>query len=297
MRSTDITKNTNPIIVGRTNGLERFLTLARGYEPLTASEEFNLMSEYYSTKDEHRKNEIEERIVMSNLKMIYSFAKQYSKSPEMIMDLVGEGVIGMVTAFNGYDITKGMRFTTYASHWIRKKMSEHVYDSATVKRCTDMKYIAKANKERERFLSENERAADDEEIKNILNEKYDLGIKNKESISPISMMFIDSSVADSRDGDKLKVEDSKDFNEETCSVNGYVEEMNREDLKARVSTILSILTERDRDIVCMMLGIGYPDEINPEDIAEKYDMGVTRVRQIYKSAIEKLRKYKYLIAV
>lgn len=296
MKPKDVTLKTTSAITNWTSGVERFLNIVRTYKPLNADEEAELTSEYTATTDEKRKQEIKEKIVLSNLRLIYAVAKRHSSSPETIMDLTTEGVIGMMKAFDGFDFTRGIRFTTYASWWVKKYMSNYIYESSLVKRPTDMKFMSKANEIREAiFANENGRIAEDDEVMKILNEKYGFNIKKKDVISKISVESVNSSMKDDSTDEKYTLLDSKEFNDETCSMNGIVEQMEKEDMKRKVSNVLSVLNARDRDIVCMIMGIGYENEISAEDVAEKYNTSATRVRQIYKNSINKMKKCKFML--
>lgn len=109
-------------LIGTDNeGYQEYLYSIKEYTPLEKEEEKELFIKYYdpNTSDIEKKR-IRDRIILSNLRSVISIAKQYCIEDDMITDLIQEGNIGLITAFERFDINRNVRFYTYATQWIIK---------------------------------------------------------------------------------------------------------------------------------------------------------------------------------
>ena len=111
------TKNYNCKFYSGNDTLNKYLSDIGKYKVLTLEEEVELF-ERICDGDEQAKA----RIVESNQRFVYSLAKIYSKNEDEVLDYVNEGNIGLITAIDTFDVTKGMKFITYAVWYIRRSM-------------------------------------------------------------------------------------------------------------------------------------------------------------------------------
>ena len=224
-----------------------------------------------------------EKLVTANLRFVVSVAKQYQHQGVPLIDLINEGNIGLITAADKFDETRGFKFISYAIWWIRQSILQSIAEYSNIVR-RPQSQIAISNKIKNatnEFIQKNQRYPSAEELSEIISleiDKIETAIKSDAHVSSIDAPITDdesSTMADT-------LASSSDYNtdrhvdyESMCS-----------DL---MQVLCSVLNDRERKIVIQSFGIGC-QERGLEDIGN--DMGLTRerVRQIRERGIEKIRK-------
>ena len=230
-------------------------------------------------KGEEAKN----KLVTANLRLVVSVAKQYRHQGVPLSDLINEGNLGLITAANKFDETRGFKFISYAIWWIRQSILQSIADYSNMVR-RPQSQIAISNKIKNAtnaFVIKNQRYPSAEELSEIISleiDKIETAIASDAHVSSIDAPITDdesSTMADT-------LASSSDYNtdrhvdyESMCS-----------DL---MQVLCSVLNDRERKIVIQSFGIGC-QERGLEDIGN--DIGLTRerVRQIRERGIEKIRK-------
>lgn len=230
-------------------------------------------------KGEEAKN----KLVTANLRFVVSVAKLYQHQGVPLSDLINEGNLGLITAANKFDETRGFKFISYAIWWIRQSILQSIADYSNMVR-RPQSQIAISNKIKNatnEFIQKNQRYPSAEELSEIISleiDKIETAIASDAHVSSIDAPITDdesSTMADT-------LASSSDYNtdlhvdyESMCS-----------DL---MQVLCSVLNDRERKIVIQSFGIGC-QERGLEDIGN--DMGLTRerVRQIRERGIEKIRK-------
>ena len=230
-------------------------------------------------KGEEAKN----KLVTANLRFVVSVAKQYQHQGVPLSDLINEGNLGLITAANKFDETRGFKFISYAIWWIRQSILQSIADYSNMVR-RPQSQIAISNKIKNatnEFIQKNQRYPSAEELSEIISleiDKIETAIASDAHVSSIDAPITDdesSTMADT-------LASSSDYNtdrhvdyESMCS-----------DL---MQVLCSVLNDRERKIVIQSFGIGC-QERGLEDIGN--DIGLTRerVRQIRERGIEKIRK-------
>ena len=224
-----------------------------------------------------------EKLVTANLRFVVSVAKQYQHQGVPLIDLINEGNIGLITAADKFDETRGFKFISYAIWWIRQSILQSIAEYSNIVR-RPQSQIAISNKIKNatnEFIQKNQRYPSAEELSEIISleiDKIETAITSEAHVSSIDAPITDdesSTMADT-------LASSSDYNtdrhvdyESMCS-----------DL---MQVLCSVLNDRERKIVIQSFGIGC-QERGLEDIGN--DMGLTRerVRQIRERGIEKIRK-------
>ena len=219
----------------------------------------------------------------ANLRFVVSVAKQYRHQGVPLSDLINEGNLGLITAANKFDETRGFKFISYAIWWIRQSILQSIADYSNMVR-RPQSQIAISNKIKNatnESIQKNQRYPSAEELSEIISleiDKIETAIASDAHLSSIDAPITDdesSTMADT-------LASSSDYNtdrhvdyESMCS-----------DL---MQVLCSVLNDRERKIVIQSFGIGC-QERGLEDIGN--DMGLTRerVRQIRERGIEKIRK-------
>ena len=288
----EISTKTRQVFVQRNDLNRRFTTDLAKFNVMGVEEEYDIIQKYKATGDKKYRD----MIINSNQRFLYATAKNYSNDPDIILELVNEANYGLLVALESYDLTRGFRFLSYAQAYVRKYMTEYftrksdIVANEFIRRCGH-----KVRKERESFYSENHRYPEQYELVDIMLEKYNIDISNFTNVTDQTFIRISGNVCPF-DTSSDTYEDTGVFAESTASYNEYEDTIDNDHAKHQVKKMLSILRERDRDIIKMYYGIDYPEAINKNGIAEKYQISVTRVEQIINKAIEKIQSSKKYVA-
>ena len=284
-------KRTSARIVQQTESLKQYWKDSRKYKPLTEQEEQDLFTKYCcaSKSDKER---IETILLMSNQRLIYSKALDFTKDPDLIQDYIREGGIGLLTAIKKFDKDKGVRFMTFAVDYIYREMYEyHSKNGEIVRRSNDKKIGKRIKRISDAFYTREERDPTADELKEIFKEKYNIDIKEDVDLLPVSMSSIDDTSGPGNVDNELDQTEMGEFAVTTASHNGFINKEEEEYTNYLAHAFLSKLEDpRDREIVELAYGFGRDYEMNLDDIAEKFGITRTRVNQILASALKKMQE-------
>ena len=284
------TKNYNCKFYSGNDTLNKYLSDIRKYKVITLEEEVELF-ERICDGDEKAKA----RIVESNQRFVYSLAKIYSKNEDEVLDYVNEGNIGLITAIDTFDVTKGMKFITYAVWYIRRSMNYYLSTmNSLVAKSNNMKYGKKIDYIKQECMCTNGYEPTYDEIVDMMKEKYNIDIKDICDVYDLNISSINQQL-----DDDYTIEDNSEFNEVTSSVNAYETETDNTYNNELVGNILSTLTEKQQDIIRMSFGIGYERYFTAEEIGDKYEMDEMTVNQLKNNIIKYLKQNKseYKLAI
>lgn len=276
------------VIVYRTDNINFYLKDIQKYPILTPDEEIELY-----IKMKNGDTDARNRLILCNQRFIFKIAKMYV-SGDSLLDVVNEGNIGLIEALDesDFDVTKGTRFLTYAVWYIRRRIVRYLTnDINLVRKSNNSKTTFHLNNVKSRFFCEHARFPSDDEIIEIFDKDYGIKIQNKSDIYEVKAESINSTFDDD---DSNSFENSHDFTSKTASFNDYEKKINQEKISSDVEFILSTLKERDRNIMKMSFGIGYPKEYTNTEIAEELDLTPERVRQIRLSCLNKFKKMMHV---
>ncbi len=222
-----------------------------------------------------------EKLTCANLRFVVSVAKQYQNQGMSLSDLINEGNIGLLKAAEKFDETRGFKFISYAVWWIRQSILQALAEQSRNIRLplNQVGLLNKISKESAQFEQRYERRPTSEELSDILDipaEKIDEALSH--SGSPLS---VDAPFEEGESNSLLDVLPSGDTPTTDKSL------MN-ESLATEIDRALSTLSEREKEILQMLFGIGC-QEMTLEEIGDHFGLTRERVRQVKEKALRRLR--------
>lgn len=266
----------------RTNEiLNSFLSDVRRYDVPSIEEEEQLIKQY-KAGDKSAKD----RLIVGNLRFVYSIAKIYARDENEVIDYVNEGVIGLMTALEEFDITKGCKFLTYGVWYIRRQMNYYMLTKRDL--ISHSAQVGNINKKsdviRQKYFAENGVLPSDEDVMKVLEEEFNIKVSKFEDMYDTGISSIDEEVSED-----YAVEETEDYNRKTASYNEYEEEINCEYNSNMVNTLLKCLPEKAAEIVKMRYGVGYDRVYSSEEISIKFNIAPERIDSICEAAILEMR--------
>ncbi len=223
------------------------------------------------------------RLIQANLRLVVSLAKRYVGRGLQFLDLVQEGNMGLMKAVEKFEYQRGYKFSTYATWWIRQRMTRAIADQASTIRIPVHMHesIQKLNKASKRLVQRHGRHPTVRE----LAERVDLPeAKTREMMEypkePVSLETPFGDNEETRLGDLL----------EDRTVSPPYAAALQYDTRRKVSKALRVLTPKEEYIIKKRFGIGFAKEHTLEEISEDFGVTRERIRQIEKSALRKLRQ-------
>ena len=249
-----------------------------GRVPLLTSEEEIELAIRISDDDQHAK----QRLAEANLRLVVSIAKRYVGRGMQFLDLIQEGNLGLIKAVDKFDYTKGFKFSTYATWWIRQAITRAIADQArTIRIPVHMvETINKVKKTNSQLLHKNGRDPSAEEIAAEL----DMPVEKVREImrvaqEPVSLETPIGEEEDSHLGDFIPDDDAPAPADAASMLL----------LKEQLNEVLKTLTPREAKVLALRFGLedGHPHTL--EEVGSEFGVTRERIRQIEAKALRKLR--------
>jgi len=266
-------------ITNRDNtSFEKYLQDISKEQMITPDEEVELAQQIKSGNKEAL-----DKLVKANLRFVVSVAKQYQNQGLGLQDLINEGNLGLIKAAKRFDETRGFKFISYAVWWIRQSISHAIADQSRIVRLpvNQLGAVNRIKKEVSRLEQIYNRPPTIDEISEVV----DLSTEKIAEIVKIASRHISMDAP-------VNTEDDTNF------IDTFVSEdvirtdsiLLKESLELEINESLSVLEDKEREMICMFFGIGHAHEYTLDEIGEKFAMTREGARLMKEKALKKLKK-------
>ena len=258
-----------------TDALQLFLNEIRRYPLLTAADEVRL-----AKRIERGDPQAKEQMINSNLRLVVSIAKKYQGQDLQLLDLIQEGILGLIRAAEKFDWRRGYKFSTYATFWIRQAIQRGIANKARTIRIPvhigqRERKIARASRELQAQLG---REPTDEEISEATELPLDQIEEARDTVRTITSL--DRPVGEEGEtalGDLLPSEEPEPSEEVDVSLR-----------QEALRSALDHLPERERNVVKLRYGVGGDEPTPLRETGRRLGLSPERVRQIEGDALRRL---------
>ena len=269
--------NTGSADVVVTSSVKMYLREIGQYDLLSREEEIKL-AEAAANGSQKAKDDL----VNHNLRLVVSIAKRYMGRGLTLLDLIQEGNMGLIKAVDKYDVSKGFKFSTYATYWIKQAISRAVMDQARNIRIPVhiIELMSNINKVEHDFQQTHGREPKEAEVATAL------GIEVKKVKEAYTWMK-DTTSLDIMVGD-----------DEDTTVGSFIEDesvvpafaaIEENDRTTAIRNILDTLNDREKMVIVRRFGIGLDRAETLDEIGKELGLSRERIRQIEAAALRKLR--------
>lgn len=256
-----------------------YFSSIKRYKLLTARDEFELAGKVAKGDASAR-----EKMIQANLRLVVNIAKKYINRGLPLQDLIEEGNIGLIKSVERFRTSKGCKFSTYATYWIKQSIDRAVANQANTVRLpihitTDLSKISRATRDLTMFLSR-EPNTSEVSAKTGLSGRY---VKKLEMINRKSYS-LEATV--SEEGEQSLLD--KLVDEKIPSQLDFIRDSTRVEI---INAWLELLDANERKIIRLRFGLGGTEPQTLEAVGRSFGITRERVRQIEAKAISKLKKF------
>jgi RNA polymerase primary sigma factor len=224
-----------------------------------------------------------DKLTKANLRFVVSVAKQYQNQGLTLADLINEGNLGLIKAAKKFDETRGFKFISYGVWWIRQSIMQALAEQSRIVRLPLNKVglTKRISHAYSHLEQEFERPPSVEELSTYLKiDMEEIAATMNVAARHISM---DSPLSEGEEGTLIDVLENSNADSADKKI------MFKESLRKEIERSLSLLTPRQKEVICYYYGIGVDEPVSLEDLGERYHLTRERVRQIKDKALKQLK--------
>jgi RNA polymerase primary sigma factor len=248
------------------------------HDILSRKEEVKLARKAQNGDDEARKELIEH-----NLRLVVNVAKKYQGKGLEFQDIIQEGNLGLMKAINKFDPDKGYKFSTYATWWIRQRITRALPEAKTIRVPVHVwEKTTKIFKAKDRLYNKLNREPTFEEIADEINIKTEKVEEMLKVLSNQNLSSLNKLVGENENTElgELVVDDK---------IEGPVKGVSDQFLKEDLEEVLAQLTDREAEIIRLRFGLKDNWSRTLQEVADKFKLSRERIRQIQEKALRRLR--------
>jgi len=256
-----------------------------GNIPLLTGAEERYLGDKIKNGEPEESEKAKQKLTTSNLRLVVSIARKYAGHGVPLMDLIQEGNLGLMRAVNKFDFERGFKFSTYATWWIRQRITRAINDQCRIVRlpvCA-LQGLARLRRVSQGFIQEHGRVPSREELAQATDipvEKVD-ELLEAESREP---MLLETRISDDPEAAELGdlVPDTNDLTSD--------EKAARSILKEQILNAVDSLPGREREVIILRFGLHDGRQRSRHEVGRAFGISKTRILQIERSALEELRQ-------
>lgn len=270
--------------------------LPAGVEELAERRSWLLGQDKVFAKWEEEGKRYEEKLFISNLRLVVSIAKNHMGRGMELLDIIQEGNIGLIQAVNKFDYTRGFKFSTYATWWIKQAMMRAIANkSGLIRVPTHLREeIFRQKRAVVEFKAKHGRSPTTREIAELLGIKEEVVIAQNEVFLRTAVTSLNIRVNGERGDDNVEfgttIADVDAQSPEDAALQADMADVLMQAL-ARIK-----ISRRNREIIINRFGLNGEAPMKLKDISERFDVTIERIRQIESAVLKKLRKDDFIKA-